>query len=75
MRWSQAWMLYGLARLLETLNVGTLNARITITFSVQRSAFILHRFYFMLIWIDLANSPHVPFFRALAGVRARGHGL
>jgi predicted glycosyltransferase len=28
----------------------------------------------MLIWIDLANSPHVPFFRALAGeFRARGH--
>jgi predicted glycosyltransferase len=30
----------------------------------------------MLIWIDLANSPHVPFFRALAGeFRARGHGV
>jgi predicted glycosyltransferase len=30
----------------------------------------------MLIWIDLANSPHVPFFRALAGeFAARGHGL
>ena len=28
----------------------------------------------MLLWIDLANSPHVPFFRALAGeFRARGH--
>jgi predicted glycosyltransferase len=28
----------------------------------------------MKIWIDLANSPHVPFFRALAGeFRARGH--
>ncbi|MBV9925432.1 MAG: DUF354 domain-containing protein [Acidobacteria bacterium] len=28
----------------------------------------------MLIWIDLANSPHVPFFRALAGeFGARGH--
>ena len=28
----------------------------------------------MLIWIDLANSPHVPFFRALAGeFEARGH--
>jgi uncharacterized protein len=28
----------------------------------------------MRIWIDLANSPHVPFFRALAGeFRARGH--
>jgi predicted glycosyltransferase len=28
----------------------------------------------MLIWIDLANSPHVPFFRALAGeFAARGH--
>ena len=28
----------------------------------------------MLIWIDLANSPHVPFFRALVGeFRARGH--
>lgn len=28
----------------------------------------------MLIWIDLANSPHVPFFRALAGeFRAGGH--
>ena len=28
----------------------------------------------MLIWIDLANSPHVPFFRALAEeFRARGH--
>ena len=30
----------------------------------------------MLIWIDLANSPHVPFFRALAGeFGARGHGV
>src|SRR5829696_2127706 len=28
----------------------------------------------MLLWIDLANSPHVPFFRALAEeFRARGH--
>src|SRR5215216_4406876 len=28
----------------------------------------------MRIWIDLANSPHVPFFRALAGeLAARGH--
>ena len=28
----------------------------------------------MLIWIDLANSPHVPFFRALVGeFGARGH--
>jgi predicted glycosyltransferase len=28
----------------------------------------------MLLWIDLANSPHVPFFRALAGeFEARGH--
>ena len=28
----------------------------------------------MRIWIDLANSPHVPFFRALVGeFRARGH--
>ena len=28
----------------------------------------------MLLWIDLANSPHVPFFRALVGeFRARGH--
>jgi uncharacterized protein len=28
----------------------------------------------MKIWIDLANSPHVPFFRALAGeFAARGH--
>lgn len=28
----------------------------------------------MLIWVDLANSPHVPFFRALADeFRARGH--
>lgn len=28
----------------------------------------------MRLWIDLANSPHVPFFRALAGeFRARGH--
>ena len=28
----------------------------------------------MLIWIDLANSPHVPFFRALAGeFRRAGH--
>jgi predicted glycosyltransferase len=28
----------------------------------------------MKIWIDLANSPHVPFFRALAGeFRRRGH--
>lgn len=28
----------------------------------------------MRIWIDLANSPHVPFFRALAGeFRRRGH--
>src|SRR5437588_11136816 len=28
----------------------------------------------MRIWIDLANSPHVPFFRALASeFRARGH--
>ncbi|HEX8557362.1 MAG TPA: DUF354 domain-containing protein [Pyrinomonadaceae bacterium] len=28
----------------------------------------------MLIWIDLANSPHVPFFRALAGeFTLRGH--
>ena len=28
----------------------------------------------MLIWIDLANSPHVPLFRALAGeFEARGH--
>ena len=28
----------------------------------------------MLIWIDLANSPHVPFFRALAEeFGARGH--
>ena len=28
----------------------------------------------MLIWIDLANSPHVPFFAALVGeFRARGH--
>src|SRR5215211_935915 len=28
----------------------------------------------MLIWIDLANSPHVPFFRALVGeFEARGH--
>ena len=28
----------------------------------------------MLIWIDLANSPHVPFFRALAGeFISRGH--
>ncbi len=28
----------------------------------------------MRIWIDLANSPHVPFFRALAGeFVARGH--
>jgi hypothetical protein len=28
----------------------------------------------MLIWIDLANSPHVPFFRALAGeFTSRGH--
>ncbi|MDT5159065.1 MAG: uncharacterized protein QOH51_3422 [Acidobacteriota bacterium] len=30
----------------------------------------------MLLWIDLANSPHVPFFRALAGeFSARGHGF
>ena len=30
----------------------------------------------MRIWIDLANSPHVPFFRALAGeFRARGHAV
>jgi predicted glycosyltransferase len=30
----------------------------------------------MKIWIDLANSPHVPFFRALAGeFTARGHEL
>jgi predicted glycosyltransferase len=30
----------------------------------------------MLIWIDLANSPHVPFFRALAGeFTSRGHEL
>jgi predicted glycosyltransferase len=30
----------------------------------------------MRIWIDLANSPHVPFFRALAGeFAARGHEL
>jgi predicted glycosyltransferase len=28
----------------------------------------------MLLWIDLANSPHAPFFRALVGeFRARGH--
>jgi hypothetical protein len=28
----------------------------------------------MLLWIDLSNSPHVPFFRALAAeFRARGH--
>jgi predicted glycosyltransferase len=30
----------------------------------------------MLIWIDLANSPHVPFFRALVGeFEGRGHGV
>ena len=30
----------------------------------------------MRIWIDLANSPHVPFFRALAGeFGARGHAV
>ena len=30
----------------------------------------------MRIWIDLANSPHVPFFRALAGeFAARGHDV
>ncbi|HEV2764273.1 MAG TPA: DUF354 domain-containing protein [Pyrinomonadaceae bacterium] len=30
----------------------------------------------MRLWIDLANSPHVPFFRALAGeFRRRGHEL
>ncbi|HYH86869.1 MAG TPA: DUF354 domain-containing protein [Pyrinomonadaceae bacterium] len=30
----------------------------------------------MRIWIDLANSPHVPFFRALAAeFRARGHEI
>src|SRR4030095_9923642 len=29
---------------------------------------------FMRIWIDLANSPHVPFFRALIPeIRSRGH--
>src|SRR2546423_12961315 len=28
----------------------------------------------MRIWVDLANSPHVPFFRALAAeFRSRGH--
>src|ERR671939_601424 len=30
----------------------------------------------MRIWVDLANSPHVPFFRALAAeFRARGHDV
>ena len=30
----------------------------------------------MRIWIDLANSPHVPFFRALADeFKTRGHEL
>src|ERR1051325_5517235 len=40
-------------------------------FILHPSSFILA---FMLIWIDLANSPHVPFFRALAREFAeRGH--
>src|SRR5438477_1380281 len=30
----------------------------------------------MLIWIDLGNSPHVPFFSAIAGeLEARGHEI
>jgi uncharacterized protein len=44
---------------------------LSFSFILHPSAFILA---FMRIWIDLANSPHVPFFRALIPeLEARGH--
>jgi len=62
MRWSEAWMAYGLARLLELI---TLNRRANE--SMNKS---------FRIWIDLANSPHVPFFAALIPeFRQRGHQI
>jgi predicted glycosyltransferase len=50
---------------METAKLSILNS----SFIIPHSSFLLMR-----IWIDLANSPHVPFFRALAGeFAARGH--